>query len=220
MGGRFGKRRRGSNSVSSIKGPAQPMKASKYKRAWSIRSQDEAPDKISLEDDLQAKLSVLQAMLFSTHTVNVLALGGDNEDDPDLYPIRLSVDSDFVRTEALSRQNTSISQSKESLILLPTSNVSLNSPCMDTTQLANLKNPTIIHKTTSGNTNISTGFIEAIDIDRKYRPPAGRPPKPSMFFITDSVIYGTNAFHSRMLLCRIPGGRRASSRLLPCNLPD
>ena len=59
MGGGLGKRRRGSNSVASIKGPAQPMKASKHKRACSMRSQDEAPDKISLEDDLQAKLSVL-----------------------------------------------------------------------------------------------------------------------------------------------------------------
>lgn len=166
--------------------------------------------------EIQCALSTAK----STRTVSVLALGGDDEDDPDLYPIRLSVDSDFVRTEALSRQNTGISQSIESLILPPTSNVSLNSPCMDTTQLASLKNPTIMHRTTSGNTNVSTGFIEAVDIDRKYRPSAERPPKPSMFFIADSVIYGANAFHSRMLLYRIPGVRRASSRLLPCNLPD
>ncbi|KAJ5215334.1 uncharacterized protein N7498_001741, partial [Penicillium cinerascens] len=190
MGGGFGKRRRGSNSVASIKGPAQPMKASKHKRAWSMSSQYEAPDKISLTDDLQAKLSMLQAMLSSTRTVSVLALGGDDEDDPDLYPIRLSVDSDFVRTEALSRQNTGILQSIESLILPPTGNVSLNSPCMDTTQLASLKNPTIMHRTTSGNTNVSTGFIEAVDIDRKYRPPAERPPKPIACFYIGFRGYG------------------------------
>jgi hypothetical protein len=62
----FGKRRRGSNSVAISKGPAQPMKASKHKRPWSTSLQDEVPDKISLEDDLQAKLSTLQGMLSST----------------------------------------------------------------------------------------------------------------------------------------------------------
>ncbi|KAJ6103671.1 hypothetical protein N7486_003893 [Penicillium sp. IBT 16267x] len=182
MSGGFGKRRRGSNSVAIIKGPAQPMKASKHKRAWSTSLQEEAPDKISLEDDLQAMLSTLQGMLSSTRTVSVLALGGDDEDDPDLCPIRLSVDSDFVKTEALSRQNAGISQSIGSLNLPPTGNVSLNLPCKDTTQLASLKNPTIMHRTTSGDTNVSTGFIEAVDIDRKHRPPAERPPKPIACF--------------------------------------
>ncbi|KAJ5100732.1 hypothetical protein N7456_006784 [Penicillium angulare] len=58
MGGGFGKRRRGSNSVASIKGPVQPMKASKHKPLWSMSSQKEAPDKLSLEDDLEANLSM------------------------------------------------------------------------------------------------------------------------------------------------------------------
>lgn len=200
MSGGFGKRRRGSNSVAIIKSPAQPMKASKHKRAWSTSLQDEAPDKISLEDDLQAKLSMLQGMLSSTRTVSVLALGGNDEDDPDLYPIRLSFDRDFVKTEALSRQKAGISQSIRSLMLPPTGNVSLNLPRKDTTQLASLKNPTIIHRTTSGDQNVSTGFIEDVDIDRKHRTPVERPSKPSMFFIAYNVVYGANAFHSRMLL--------------------
>ena len=50
------------------------------------------------------------------------------------------------------------------------------------------------------------GFIEAVDIDWNYQPPVGWPPKPSMFFIADSVIYSTNAFYSHILLYWILGG--------------
>ncbi|KAJ6115898.1 hypothetical protein N7523_006315 [Penicillium sp. IBT 18751x] len=181
MGGGFGKRKRGSQASTISKGSDRSMKLSKHKRTWSIGSQDQ-PEKMSLEDDLQSKLSMMQDMFSSTRVVSVLALRGDEEDDPDLYPVRLPTESDTVKVEPLSRQNTGASQSMESLILSPTSsNFSVNSPRFNGGKLPgkDVKGPTIIRR---GSDDPRTGYIEAIDIDPTYRPPAERPPKPIACF--------------------------------------
>lgn len=181
MGGGFGKRKRGSNASSAMK-HLDRQKLSKHKRTWSMSSQDGQREKMSLEDDLQAKLAMMQEMFSSTRNVSVLALRGDEEDDPDLYPVRLPADGDLAK-EILGRQDTGGShQSMESLILSPTSsNVSL-SPHVRASQLAEkLKHPVPVSRVASGDA-VSTGVIEAVDIDPTYRPPAERPPKPSKSF--------------------------------------
>lgn len=185
MGGGFGKRKRGSNSASSMKG-SDRAKLLKHKRTWSMNSQEGQPDKLSLEDDLQAKLVMMQEMFSSTRNVSILALRGDEGDDPDLYPVRLPAEGDFVKTDGLGRQNVGSSHSVESLMLSPTSShVSLNSPRARTNHLANLeklKGPTVVSKLSPGDAKV--GVIEAVDIDPTYRPPAERPPKPSKFRCT------------------------------------
>ncbi|KAJ5390186.1 uncharacterized protein N7496_001254 [Penicillium cataractarum] len=184
MGGGFGKRKRGSNATANMK-TADRSKNPKHKRTWSMGSQDGQPEKLSLEDDLQAKLVMMQDMFSSTRTMSILALRGDEEDDPDLFPVRLPAEGETIKLEPLSRQNTGASQSMESLILSPTSsNVSLNSPRVNESKLAALKgakNPTAVPRIATGD-SISTGFIEAVDIDPTYRPPAERPPKPIACF--------------------------------------
>ena len=180
MGGGFGKRKRGSNTSANLRA-SDKSKAPKHKRTWSMSSQDGAPEKISMEDDLQAKLATMQDMFTSTRSVSILGLRGDEEDDPDLYPVQLPAEGEFVKMEGLSRQNTTASQSMESLILSPTSSsVSLNSPCFGPGQagLKDLKYPSTIKRIATGD-KVSTGYIEAVDIDPVYRPPAERPPKPS-----------------------------------------
>ncbi|KAJ5174440.1 uncharacterized protein N7482_000317 [Penicillium canariense] len=184
MGGGFGKRKRGSNVATNLK--TSDRSKTKHKRSWSMSSQNGQPEKLSLEDDLQAKLFMMQEMFSSTRTMSVLALRGDEEDDPDLYPVRLPAEGESVKMESLSCQNTEASRSMESLILSPTSsNVSLNSPRIHASKLASFKEPkylTAVQRVSPGDSGISTGYIEAVDIDPTYRPPAERPPKPIACF--------------------------------------
>jgi hypothetical protein len=176
MGGGYGKRKRG-NAAANMKNDRN-MKGLKHKRTWSAGSDDGPADKMSLEDDLQAKLAMMQDMFSSTRTVSVLALRGDPDDDPDLFPVRMPADGDGIKVEGLALKNHNASQSLESLILSPSSsNASLNSPRFS--NFKNMRNSSGVQKVPTEDSTI--GYIEAIDIDPTYRPPAERPPKPSKF---------------------------------------
>jgi hypothetical protein len=82
LGGEFGKRRRGNNTTTDMGGP-------KELDYGCIRS---GVRDGSIEDDLQRKLAISQGMLSSVRTISVLALRGDREDDPDLFPVHLTRD--------------------------------------------------------------------------------------------------------------------------------
>lgn len=165
IGGGIGKRKRGSNSPASIKRSDRSMNVSKPKRA----------------DNLQAKLSTMQDMLSSTRTVSVLMLRGDMEDDPDVFPILLPTDSETIE-ESFRRQNTGGSLSTEALTpSVISSNVSLEMCQVHSSQLFSSKNPIIVQKIASHDTNIPPGSIEVVDIDLEYRPPVEQRPKPSRF---------------------------------------
>ena len=82
-----GKRKR-SGSVSQG-GGNRPSKVHKHKRTWSLSSQCSGGGRPALEDDLHAKLVTLQDMFSSTRPVSILHLRGDEQDDPDLYPVGL-----------------------------------------------------------------------------------------------------------------------------------
>lgn len=182
MGGGYGKRKRGSTAT-NVKNFDKSAKGSKHKRDWSMGSgEDGVSEKLSMEDDLQAKLSIMQDMFSSTRNVSVLALRGDPEDDPDLFPVRLPAESDGIKVEGLNLQNNSASHSMESLILSPTSsNASFSSPHLGNKNL----NSSGVHKIAKENRQV--GYIEAVDIDTTYRPPAERPPKPSKFELFFSI---------------------------------
>lgn len=175
MGGGFGKRKRGNNTSASAKGTDRAMKAGSHKRTWSMSSNDAPPEKISLEDDLQSKLSMMQEMFSSTRPVSILGLRGEGPDDPDLYPIRL--DGDGVSFEKIGRQRTSDARLMESMIPSPanTNTSSSNSPPSLPTRLSK---PTIVQRIPSGD-KVSRDHFEAVGIDLNYRPPVETPPKPS-----------------------------------------
>ncbi|KAJ5760943.1 hypothetical protein N7520_008099 [Penicillium odoratum] len=183
MGGGFGKRKRGTNAAANVKSIDRSRPPLKHKRTWSSGSQD-GSEKLSLEDDLQSKLAMMQDMFSSTRTTSILALRGDEGDDPDKYPVRLPAEGEFIKTEGLNFQNHSASQSMESLILSPTSShASLNSPRLGSTQFMKdrAKKPIAVPQVVSKD-RVSQGYIEAVDIDPTYRPPAERPPKPIACF--------------------------------------
>ncbi|KAI2732592.1 transcriptional regulator family: Grainyhead/CP2 [Penicillium roqueforti] len=177
MGGGFSKRKRGSNFSGTSKGSDNSLKPSGHKRTWSMDSENTS-EKVSLEDDLQAKLSTMQEMFSSTRSVSVFGLRGDNFDDPDLYPIQLSGDSDSSQYGNTSRSST---RELESIMPSPpnTNTSSSNSPPTQALRLG--KCPTTIQRVPSGD-QISRGFIEAIGVDLTYRPPSEHPLKPIACF--------------------------------------
>jgi hypothetical protein len=217
MGGGFGKRKRGNNS-STAKGSERAMKSSNHKRAWSMGSDDGPPEKISLEDDLQSKLSIMQEMFSSTRPVSILGLRGDEADDPDLHPIRL--DGDMGRFEQLSRQNSSVMQTGESMIPSPanSNNSSSNSPSSLSHSTRLLTKPTTIQRIPYRDQE-SRGFIEAVGVDPTYRPPTECPPKPSKLSQFHPVVETLSNFScSCMLLYSFQWKRQTLTRLLSCDL--
>ncbi|KAJ5749050.1 uncharacterized protein N7511_010746 [Penicillium nucicola] len=173
MGGGFAKRKRGNNTTVASKGTDRSMKMSKHKRTWSQSSDNS--EKPCLEDDLQSKLSVMQEMFSSTRSVSVLGLRGDQQDDPDLYPIRLPGDAESVKFETIGRTGTGDFSSAEVLMPSPeSSNPSENSPHPFSRSTTIQKNPST--------DQIPRGFLEAVGIDSTYRPPSERSPKPIACF--------------------------------------
>ncbi|KAJ5771486.1 uncharacterized protein N7511_003537 [Penicillium nucicola] len=169
MGGGFAQRKRGNITTATSKGNDR----SKRKRTWSQSSNNSK--KLCLEDDLQSKLSVMQDMFLSTRSVSLLGLRGDQQDDPDLYPIRLPGDGDSVKFETVSRPGTGDFSSTEASMPSPeSSNPSENSPHHYLRPMTIRKNPST--------DQIPRGFLEAVGIDSTYRPPLERPPKPIACF--------------------------------------
>jgi hypothetical protein len=186
-GGNFGKRKRGNVNVS--------VKFPKQKRTWSMNSQENGGT-IPLEDDLQLKYVMMQDMFSSTRPVSVLALRGDDQDDPDLFPVVLPGDLQEFKFEVLSRWSTRESlysndaASGVSNILSPSNSSFSNadsprrpperqmSNFMSQEEGMEWSNATFKQPIKVKGT---TGYIEAIDIDPTQRPPAERPLKPSEF---------------------------------------
>ncbi|CAG7932372.1 unnamed protein product [Penicillium olsonii] len=190
IGGGFAKRKRGNNVSAIVKGTNRPMKQSKHKRTWSMGSDDGLPEKISIEDDLQSKLAIMQEMLSSARSASIFGLRGDQADDPDLYPIRLSGASDSVKSENMSCPNMGDLLSAESMIPSPANTNSSNSPLFTSTKLAKCSIP--IQRIPSGDL-VSRGFLEAVVIDSTYRTPLKSPPKSiACFYVRFSA---TETFH-------------------------
>jgi hypothetical protein len=212
-GGSFGKRKRSGGSIAPKASENRPLKVSKHKRTWSMDSQNDNSSKLSPEEDVHLKLAVMQDMFSSTRPVSVLSLRGDEHDDPDLYPITLPGESHDFQFESLARHGARESApsidaaSGTSNVLSPASSstMSLSSPrhrlsvnvqnqrddaidwasvsAHQLTQRVLSSQPVKIQKLPTEGSTISSGFIEAVDIDPTYRPPAELLPMPSKYVI-------------------------------------
>jgi hypothetical protein len=197
--GGFGKRKRSSATVAFKGSDQRPSKMFKHKRTLSISSQD-GPGKMSTGDDLHEKLVLLQDMFSSTRPISILGLRGDEYDDPDAYPVQLPETRDFSKKEFPGGRQFSIDRSALQEASPTSSHMSINSPIHPQNVMqANafydsefsrqsseipdnkhiLKHPVKVQRVPSKNGN-TMGYIEAVDIDPTYRPPAERQPRPSM----------------------------------------
>ncbi|PYH76741.1 CP2 transcription factor [Aspergillus uvarum CBS 121591] len=209
--GNYGKRKRSSGSVALKGGDPRPAKITKHKRTWSMSSQD-GPGKMSLEDDLHAKLALMQDMFTSTRPVSILGLRGEEEDDPDLFPVALPESREFIKRENSRSSRFSIDGASLHAVSPTSSSVSLNSPCHPPNSQSNLyydsgyhgsmnnsrensrpcseamgekvllKHPVKVQKVAGNDNHVPVGYIEAVDIDPTYRPPTERPVKPIACF--------------------------------------
>lgn len=108
-----------------------PSRSNK-KRAWSVSSCDSGRE--PTDDDFQAKLAVYEAMFTSTNPSSVLFLRGDEQDDPEYYPVALAGQGpDMMKTDAPSRkrslQKTSTGNMSNTAQTSPSqSPISLDSP--------------------------------------------------------------------------------------------
>lgn len=105
--GNFGKRKRSSSIAGKPASSNRPGKVLKHKRTWSMESQDDSSGRMSAEEDLHMKLATMQDMFSSTRPVSVLYLKGQDQDDPDLFPVQLTGEpQDLTKLDTLTRQST------------------------------------------------------------------------------------------------------------------
>ena len=103
--GSFGKRKRTGSMAKMPTLSGRPGKIVKHKRTWSMDSEGENPSRLTAEEDLHVKLMTLQDMFSSQRPVSVLYLRGEDEDDPDLFPVHL-VGGNIAEARPLIRQDT------------------------------------------------------------------------------------------------------------------
>lgn len=196
---------------------SKPGKAPKHKRTWSMSSASSVVGGRSQEDDTNAKLQNMQDMFSSTKPISVLYLRGEEEDDPDLYPVRLVGDPADTDDAWASRRLSVTTNTTASSFVSPTpSSASLNSQRgdhysssekdWDPRGYQNLSHSgpadiPIRIKTTDDPSTLS-GWIEAIGIDSTYVPPAERPIKAVMCIYILPVVAGEsqNALHRAVYL--------------------
>ncbi|KAL4800624.1 CP2 transcription factor-domain-containing protein [Aspergillus venezuelensis] len=197
--GIFGKRKRSSGAVAFKGSEQRPTKMFKHKRTLSMSSQD-GTGKMTVADDLHEKLALLQDMFSSTRPVSILALRGDEQDDPDLFPVQLPENRDFTKKDIRGGRQFSFDKLQEASPT--TSSMSINSP-INASAMQNsifydsefsrqssevpeskgfLKHPVKVQRVPSGTGANPMGYIEAVDIDPTYRPPAERQPRPIACF--------------------------------------
>lgn len=101
----LGKRKR-AGSLAQKNGMDRPGKVPKHRRTWSMNSVgSNGGGRGSAEEDLHMKLMTLQDMFTSTRPASVLYLRGDDGDDPDAYPVKLTGDIDLLRTDSADTSN-------------------------------------------------------------------------------------------------------------------
>ena len=194
--GNHGKRKRANASV-AFNGDHRLPKITKHKRTWSMDSRD-GIDRVSLEDDLHAKLAAMQEMFTSTSPVSSLDMQADKHDDPDLFPVMLPSDAKSSSSRSSRRQNAQnlcgpnwvlegttaspVTGSPQNVLSHPQYDsgyqTSLSSRGSSLPVSENSSQPIKIQRANSGS-NVSSGYLEAVDIDSTYRPPPERRVKPS-----------------------------------------
>ncbi|KAF2835935.1 hypothetical protein M501DRAFT_987883 [Patellaria atrata CBS 101060] len=113
----FGKRKR-SGSIAKPSASTRPGKVPKHKRTWSMSSVGSQGNRPAAEEDLHLKLATFQDMFTSTRPASVLYLRGDELDDPDIHPVRLTGEpASLTKQESTDSgvANTSITWEKQSV---------------------------------------------------------------------------------------------------------
>ncbi|CAK1359142.1 unnamed protein product [Cercospora beticola] len=98
-------KRKRAGSLAQKPGMDRPGKVPKHRRTWSVTSATSNGGRGSAEEDLHMKLMTLQDMFTSTRPASVLYLRGEDGDDPDAYPVKLTGDIDLVRTDSADTAN-------------------------------------------------------------------------------------------------------------------
>ncbi|KAL4873521.1 hypothetical protein BDV12DRAFT_79929 [Aspergillus spectabilis] len=198
--GNFGKRKRSSAAMAFKGSDSRPTKMFKNKRTLSVSSQD---GKLNVGDDLHEKLALLQDMFSSTRPLSILGLRGDEEDDPDLFPVQLPDARDFTKKEPRGARQFTLDRNVLQEFSPTSSHMSINSPLNASNVMQGslgyesefsrqssevpenrgfLRHPVKVPKVPSGAGGTPMGYIEAVDIDPTYRPPAERQPRPIACF--------------------------------------
>ncbi|TGZ81203.1 hypothetical protein EX30DRAFT_269609 [Ascodesmis nigricans] len=151
-------------------------KAHKHKRSWSMSSASSVGGSRTQEEDTAMKLQSMEDMFTSTRPFSVLYLKGEDGDDPDLYPVRLSGDHNH---DDPWRRRESVAHSTATSFVSPTpSSVSLSSqrgasfsPDKDWDGRnyrpgSHTEGPMRVKVD-----NMLSGWIEAIGIDPNYKAP-------------------------------------------------
>nr|POF15260.1 isoform 2 of grainyhead-like protein 2 like [Quercus suber] len=162
-----GKRKRGVMSRASQ--DERPGKMAKHhRRTWSMSSVTSNGARGSAEEDLHTKLSNLQDMFTSTKPASILYLRGDEQDDPDLHPVKILGDMTVLaRTESGETTGSTWDKSGEdqlSSISSPTaSQKSLPGSRRDST----LQQPTPIDGPSRANSNDFRGHVQPVTMELK-----------------------------------------------------
>ncbi|KAK6505273.1 hypothetical protein TWF481_007184 [Arthrobotrys musiformis] len=196
-----------SNKSFNLEG-GKPGKAVKHKRTWSISSTSSAGGSKTNDDDINQKINALQDMFTSTRPVSVLYLRGEDEDDPDLYPVHLpgeshdSLDENWMRRPSAASMISSASASSfvspsPSSASLPSHHDFQTGDQINSENFRSVSQRFTTNEITKVKTNndagILAGWIEAIGIDPTYVPPADRPPKPIMCIYVLNTMASTGA---------------------------
>lgn len=203
--GTVGKRKR---SGSMAKGAASRSRLMKHNRSWSADSEAEI-NRGSAEEDLHTRLLGLQDMFSSTRPISVLYLRGEAEDDPDLFPVKISGGDEI---KPLGHSETW--ESKQSISESPRSNGDSPTPSSISVtpkrRFSELQASTIVEedededeeekeqssakkpkldRSISPEPNSraikreganSNDDVFALDVDDSYKPPPERPIRPGM----------------------------------------
>lgn len=180
----LGKRKR---SASMAKGlDNRPGKVPKHRRTWSMTSVTSNGGRGSAEEDLHMRLMTLQDMFTSTRPASVLYLRGEEGDDPDAYPVKLSGEQELLRadsgeTNGSSWDKQSQTGANSSMVSpTPSSNNSLVGSRKDST----MQQPTPIGGQSRVNSNewrnhpqTATMDIQPTITEHIQSPPDGKPTK-------------------------------------------
>ena len=216
-------KRKRTASMAGKQGGERPGKLLKRKRTWSISSQGSS-GRPAAEEDLHQKLATVQDMFTSTRPVSVLYLKGDDQDDPDRFPVSLPGEgqdlskADLLRRESwdpkrsgdASPSSSSLDSPVPSSRSVPDKSILYRSSGKGSRQLSSewpmsatlpsTNFSAILEDAVTAPTKIKSmsnselsGWIEAVDVDPSYVPPAERLVKPIACFYVLIKIAGRMA---------------------------
>nr|POE98217.1 isoform 2 of grainyhead-like protein 2 like [Quercus suber] len=165
-----GKRKRGVLSRASQ--DERPGKMAKHhRRTWSMSSVTSNGARGSAEEDLHTKLSNLQDMFTSTKPASILYLRGDEQDDPDLHPVKIVGDMTVLtRTESGETTGSTWDKSGEDQLSSTGSPTASQKSLPGSRRDSTLQQPTPIDGPSRTNSNDCRGQFPPAKLDIK--PPA------------------------------------------------